>query len=189
MPLHCLLNVHAADSFAVEYTDPSGIFADVQPLLNDRLPLRNLHWKSPSRPLRSIDSLHVNLVQGKEKRPTSDVAGTATAQRRHQIPGLRQTPYLKIYFLRCDDNETYKTSSQKLIREWLKENTPSSQSTSSVNNQENHDAFEWLIVQVVYPDTPAANLSRSSSTASVAKGEQREIGQYEMAGPRFVHGL
>jgi trafficking protein particle complex subunit 10 len=177
-----VLTLHSADSLVVEYTDPSGIFADIEPLLKDRLPLRNLHWKSPSRPLRSIDSLHVSLVQGKEKRPTSDPAGAATTQRRHQIPGLRQTPYLKIYFLRCDDNETYKTTSRKLIREWLKENTPSSQSSSSVNNQEHHDAFEWLIIQVVYPDTPAANLSRSSSTASAAKASNEKLGSTKWPG-------
>ena len=44
-------------------------------------------------------------------------------ERRHQIPGLRKTPYLKIYLLRCDDNETYKTSTKKAVKGWVKECT------------------------------------------------------------------
>jgi hypothetical protein len=180
----CPFNGFKTNSLVVEYTDPSGIFPDVETLLADHLPLRNLHWKSPSRPLRSIDSLQVNLVPGKDRRPTSDPAGTTTSQRRHQIPGLRQTPYLKIYLLRCDDNESYKTSSRKLVREWLKEHTSSSQSTNAINNQENHDAFEWLIVHVVYPDTAAASqsLSRSSSTASAAKASSEKVGSTKFLG-------
>lgn len=85
--------------------------------------------------------------------------------RRHQIPGLRQTPYLKVYLLRCDDIETYKASSRKLLREWVRAHIPPSQSTSPANAQENHDAFEWLIVHVVLPDTPAAAQLRWSKSA------------------------
>ena len=72
-------------------------------------------------------------------------------ERRHQIPGLRQTPYLKIYLLRCDDTETYKSVSRKLLRDWVKEHTPPSQSSVSINKGENHDAFEWLIIHVLPP--------------------------------------
>jgi hypothetical protein len=73
-------------------------------------------------------------------------------ERRHQIPGLRQTPYLKIYLLRCDDGDTYKSSARKLLRDWIKAHTPPSQSSASLNSQENHDAFEWMIIHVVLPD-------------------------------------
>jgi trafficking protein particle complex subunit 10 len=193
----------------VEYYDPSGVFPLISPQLLARLPLRNLHWKSPTRPLRSIDSLHIDFVPGHDS-PTSSAealqapsdtgtpvsthskVGTqarqsndvqspsesskgASRERRHQIPGLRQNPYLKIYFLRCDDNEAYKTSARKQIRDWMRIHTPSSQS-SSANAQENHDAFECFIVHVVLPETPAASQPRwsgtsgSTSTTSVEKG-------------------
>ena len=94
-------------------------------------------------------------------------------ERRHQIPGLRRTPYLKVYLLRCDDSETYKGSSRRLLREWVKEHTPPSQSSASVNTQENHDAFEWLIVHVVVPDTPAAGQSRPSASVKSEDSTER----------------
>lgn len=83
--------------------------------------------------------------------------------RRHQIPGLRQTPYLKVFLLRCDDNETYKATARKQVREWIKEHTPSTQSISKLNAQENHDAFEWLIIHVVVPNTAAATQPKTTT--------------------------
>jgi hypothetical protein len=167
----------------------------IQEDLTARLPLRNLHWKAPTRPLRSIDSLHVDLVPSKETAQLSDPSGSGLAppthaavtpttdqtlkpqakekERRHQIPGLRQTPYLKIFLLRCDDSETYKSTARKQLREWVKEHTPPSQSSSS-STQENHDAHEWIILHVVLPDTPAAN--QSSATSSTAAGEKEKTG-------------
>ena len=145
----------------MQCTDPSGIFSTFEPLLSQRLPLRNLHWKSPNRPLRAINSLHVALEQAKY--------GQTEAQpneRRHQIPGLRQTPYLKIYLLRCDDKETYKSVCRKQIREWIKSETQSPENKSS-NSQESHDAFEYLIVHIVLPNTPAASEPRVSKNAAL----------------------
>ena len=165
----------------MEYTDPSGIYPLVASELESRLPLRNLHWNSSSRPLRSIDSLYVELVPDGHSTPQSQKRAASSAglpgphdagiavrdtadlrrgsepsiskkERRHQIPGLRQTPYLKLFLLRCDDSETYKGSSRKLLRDWIKAHTLPSQNSTSVNNQENHDAFEWMIVHVVLPD-------------------------------------
>ena len=153
--------------------------------LLSRLPLRNLHWNSPSRPLRSIDSLYVELVPDNKKLPQSQGRSASSAgiygasdsslpisaandarreseplpfqkERRHQIPGLRQTPYLKVYLLSCDDVETYKTSSKRILREWVKEHTPPSHGSALVNSQENHDAFEWMIVHVVLPSMTSA---------------------------------
>ena len=130
--------------------------------LNSRLPLRNLNWNSQARPLRSIESLFVDIVPDDQAahglaRSTSHDDQTATPrsldqsavhkERRHQIPGLRSTPYLRIYLLRCDDAETYKTTSRKALREWIKSRSSSSHSKGP-NNQENHDAFEWLIVHI-----------------------------------------
>lgn len=153
----------------VEYHDPSGVFPLIQEDLAARLPLRNLHWKAPTRPLRSIDSLHVDLV------PSSESAQDASAEkeRRHQIPGLRRTPYLKLFLLRCDDSETYKGTARKQLREWMKDHTPPAQS-SSATTQENHDAYEWIIVHVVLPNTPAASQPRGSGSA--ATGDKEKTG-------------
>lgn len=94
-------------------------------------------------------------------------------EQRHQIPGLRRTPYLKVYLLRCDDSETYKGSSRRLLREWVKEHTPPSQNSASINTQENHDAFEWLIIHVLVPDTPAAEQSRPSASVMSEDGTEK----------------
>lgn len=211
----------------MEYYDPSNLFPLIARGLNARLPLRNLHWNSPSRPLRSINFLHVDLVPSYESQnstisPPSSSSGPGQAiadsndsrperineglsksrpglprqktidsvdhsslgpvkERRHQIPGLRQTPYLKVYLLRCDDGETYKTSSRKHLREWIKAHTLPAQSTSSVNAQENHDAFEWLIVHVVLPNTPAATQPRSSTGGASSNRTEKVTG-----GSRFL---
>ena len=154
----------------MEYHDLAGLFPSISDQLHSRLPLRNLNWKSPKRPLRSIDSLHVNLAKAPtdgvavedSSRPSSvasQVPGgpPALKERRHQIPGLRQTPYVKLLLLRCDDSESYKTSIRKTVREWLKAHTITQPSSSSKKTaQENHDAFEWMILHVAMPGTPAA---------------------------------
>ncbi|KAI9803488.1 MAG: hypothetical protein M1825_001831 [Sarcosagium campestre] len=214
VPAQVGMEPSSSSKVTVEYYDPSNVFPLISSGLLSRLPLRHLHWKSPSRPLRSIASLHVDLVplgqsqiqgpqapgdglhrikssdsarsnDGQSSRPQSrgqqvveqktrpdSGAGTLRGplkERRHQIPGLRQTPYLKLYLLRCDDNDTYKTSARKLLREWIKEHTPPSQSSASLNNQEQHDAFEWLIVHVVLPNTPAAAQPRASGSAGAGQ--------------------
>lgn len=157
-------------SSLVEYSDPSGLFPLVQPIYDQKLPLKNLHWKSPSRPVRSIESLRIGFVPAAqhdtaERKSSSDTSRGAVPHRRHQIPGLRQTPYLKIYFLRCDDNDTYKATARKAVREWIKYNASMPQASSSSggsSSQEKHDAFEWLIVHVVQ-DGDGAEKAASTS--------------------------
>ncbi|KAI9923776.1 hypothetical protein MW887_008258, partial [Aspergillus wentii] len=157
-----------SNNVTVEYTDPSGLFPSVQPIIESKLPLKNLHWKSPTRPVRSIESLRIGFVPGQhdvaERKSSSDtIAGAVTHHRRHQIPGLRQTPYLKIYLLRCDDNETYKASARKAVREWIKTHAAAApQSTTSTSSQEKHDAFEWLILHVVQDGSGADKAVPSS---------------------------
>ncbi|RPB04129.1 hypothetical protein L873DRAFT_1759340 [Choiromyces venosus 120613-1] len=177
----------------VTYWDPSGLFPLVQTDLRSRLPLRNLHWKAPARPLRSINSLHVELTpylspanqdsgfagvgltrvkSTDSQRSIETVRGAKNAghqkERRHQIPGLRNTPYLKVFLLRCDDNDSYKNVARKALREWVTE-----YATSASNENKQHDAFEWLIIHMVLPGTPAAQQPRSSSSASNASGSSR----------------
>lgn len=187
-----------------------------------RLPLRDLNWQSHAGPLRSISTLHVELVpagvdysgiftplsspnpktpgpgdaapapapaaapanrddgfqtaaiggregsteqQGESTGGTlRPPAGAAAKGRRHQIPGLRRTPYLKVLLVRCDDNDTYKSTTRAEIREWIKTNTAGSQGKAG-SNAENHDAFEWLIIHVVLPNSTAATQPRVSGKA------------------------
>lgn len=188
------------------------------PGLIPRFPLRDLHWRSDSGNLRSIPSLHVDLLPagtdftspaavspissnpsspylqrsgktsgredgfltaslgGRFPDPGDSLGSTlgsnlrppgATRERRHQIPGLRRTPYLKILLVRCDDSDAYK-SARAQIREWIKEHTPPS-GGKSLSTTENHDAFEWMIVHVVIPNTAAFFQPRvSGSKASEA---------------------
>lgn len=156
----------------MEYHDPSGVFPIVSRDLASRLPLRNLNWQSPPRPLRQIRSLHVDFVPDKATQsflkpqlsrtdsngPDSlDIVrsgGKNTKERRHQIPGFKTSPYLKIYVLRCDDKEAYKENDRHKIREWLKE------SAVPEGKRADHDACEWLILHVVIPDTVAASEPR-----------------------------
>ncbi|QSZ29198.1 hypothetical protein DSL72_003709 [Monilinia vaccinii-corymbosi] len=198
----------SSSKVTVEYFDPDNVYPLLSPGLLPRLPLRNLHWESHGGPLRSIPSLHIDLIKHNpdsglnapaaplssstselsrvrsvdsgisaddgfrtqaigqiavDKLPAlsrSNTANSAVKGRRHQIPGLRQTPYLKILFIRCDDNDTYKSVGRKQIREWIKEHTTLSASKST--SQENHDNFEFLIVHVIVPNTAAATQPRTS---------------------------
>ncbi|GAP92062.1 putative cis-Golgi transport protein particle complex subunit [Rosellinia necatrix] len=188
----------------VEYFDPHDVFKLLAPGLVPRLPLRNLHWQSHAGPLRSIETLHVELLpsgdknplasplsspppsSSKQQQPESDgfqtqigaVAATRPSEiadqsahrssvptRRHQIPGLRRTPYLKVLLVRCDDNDSYKGHVRQEIRDWIKVNTVPSTSKKA-NAAENHDAFEWLIVHVVIPNTVAATQPRKSDVGA-----------------------
>ncbi|PYH48467.1 putative TMEM1 family protein [Aspergillus saccharolyticus JOP 1030-1] len=156
----------SSSSVTVEYTDPSGLFPALQPVLANKLPLRNLHWKSPTRPVRSIESLRIGFVpaqhEADEQNASTDTAGTAVTHRRHQIPGLRQTPYLKIFLLRCDDNDTYKATARRALRDWIKSHASTSLSNTTTSSQEKHDAFDWLILHVVQDGEGAAQAAPAS---------------------------
>lgn len=155
----------------VEYHDPDGLFPLISPQLQRLLPLRNLHWKSNSRPLRSIPSLRVDFVSSSPAKLTLEKNSSETNHppqpvvttqrgRRHQLPGLRPTPYLRIYLLRCDDRESYKSVHRRALREWLGENIISSQTHLPSHKADNHDACEWLILHVVLPNTAVATEQR-----------------------------
>lgn len=172
----------------VEYHDPDGIFSLIAPLLSSRLPLRNLHWKSPIRQLRAIDFLHVDFVASDATNSSKNAASTKEADqngtrndtgtkrssgaRRHQIPGLRPTPFLKMYILRSDDKDVYKASKRKLLQDWV--TSVSNDNGGSTSKQENHDACEWLILHVVLPGTVAASQPRFSKRTSTDSEQLKE---------------
>jgi hypothetical protein len=63
--------------------------------------------------------------------------------------------------MRCDDNESYKGHARSEIRDWVQTHGFSSSSGSSRKSAgagllEAHDAFEWLFMHVVLPNTTAA---------------------------------
>ncbi|CAK7246022.1 MAG: hypothetical protein STHCBS139747_007643 [Sporothrix thermara] len=208
---------------SVEYHDPHGLYRLLAPGLAARLPLRHLHWQSHSGPLRSIDTLHVEMVPAesnphappatlasstfaqKLSEPTAADDGFQTAtvgrpgsvesastnphatgttaaapapSRRHQIPGLRRTPYLKLLLVRCDDTDTYKAQTRAEIKDWIKKNampeksssggggSSSSSSKKASGVRENHDAYEWMIVHIVLPGSAAFSQPRTSKGSS-----------------------
>jgi hypothetical protein len=68
--------------------------------------------------------------------------------------------------VRCDDNDTYKSTTRAEIREWIKTNTTGTQGTQGkTGSAENHDACEWLIIHVVLPNSTAATQPRTSGKA------------------------
>ncbi|KAK9480577.1 trafficking protein particle complex subunit 10 [Lipomyces japonicus] len=125
-------------SVTISYYDPYGVAPKVVKDIESRLPLKSLYWHDPPRPLRSINSLSVLL-----KEETTN--GESVLQ--HQIPGLLDTPYMKIILVKCDDNDTYRSSVRRTIREWF---------TTHVASR--RDSTEWLIFYC------APNGSSSSST-------------------------
>lgn len=143
-----------------------------------------MHWNSSSRPLRFIDSLHVELIKD-DQRISQNAPSTigpeeaihirtnGAKERRHQIPGLRRTPYLKIYLLRCNDTETYKTTSRELLRDWVRDQTPSYQSSSLMSKAENHDAFEWLIIHVLSSIDDVTTVSRVSGGSKIDSSAEK----------------
>ena len=175
----------------VEYTDPSDIFPAFARELRPRLPLKDLHWSSSSRPVRSIDSLDIKLVSNDISNPKTEITCSGSVRaisdtrtvsnndgprkaRRHQIPGLRQTPYLKIFLLCCNDVDLYKTNARRQLRDWVKEHTTTPQSSASLNTQDNHDAFEWLIVYVNrVPADGQGTTPRPSSRTGEGSTEKR----------------
>ncbi|THH18490.1 hypothetical protein EW146_g2511 [Bondarzewia mesenterica] len=103
--------------------------------LASHLPLRNLHWKPATRPsIRTIQELELKLVALDSVRDelTSQVPST-----------LLEKPLLNLYVVICEDNETYKASVRKQIKDWH----------ITVSQRKNQ---EWLIVYVIRPDARAA---------------------------------
>ena len=81
-------------------------------------------------------------------RTSGSTDGVSRKERRHQIPGLRQTPYLRIFLLQCEDLDTYRNSARASLRDWIAKYATTQADSTSTNRQESHDASEWLIVLV-----------------------------------------
>jgi hypothetical protein len=78
--------------------DPYNVWSLIQDDVTAHLPLRNLHWKSASRPLRSIQSLDVEMQQ----------YDPAAGEQPHQMPiSLLERPYLNMMLVQCEVYFTY----------------------------------------------------------------------------------
>ncbi|KAJ8522932.1 hypothetical protein ONZ45_g562 [Pleurotus djamor] len=107
--------------------------------INSQLPLRNLHWKSSSRPIKTIQELFVHVVH----------LDAVQDEHASQVPTtLLERPLLNIYVVACEDTDfdTYKNTTKKQIKDW-----------HSIVSTKKHQ--EWLILQVIRPDarTPSGN--------------------------------
>lgn len=88
-----------AQRVSITYTAPSAFLASehwkqVYAALLSQLPLRNLHWKSASRPaIQTIQELDVTFVSAEAKRD----------EHTSQIPQtVLEKPLLNAYFVVCD---------------------------------------------------------------------------------------
>lgn len=70
---------------------------------------------------------------------------------------------MKVYLLRCDDNDSYKATARKTLRDWIKTQGASSTSQTPGSSQEKHDAFEWLILHVVQDGDGSEKVPASTS--------------------------
>ena len=169
----------------VEYYDPDGLFPHVSKQLQGHLPLRNLHWSPSGRPVRSIPALHLDFAPGSRvPKKTQGDAG-----RRHQLPGLQQTPFLKIFILRCDDKDSYKSQKRDALRSWMSENVQLPPQGKNAAKRENHDAFEWLVLHVVLPNTVAATeprWTRDSTDLEVPKEKTSTGAKWPGKKPRSI---
>ncbi|EKM55480.1 uncharacterized protein PHACADRAFT_143869 [Phanerochaete carnosa HHB-10118-sp] len=135
----------------ITYTAPpsflsTGLWKQVHIALQAQVPLRNLHWKSTSRPtIRTIQELYVNLVAVDALRDehTSQVPQT-----------ILEKPLLNAYIIMCEDTETYKNILKKQIKDWH---------TTAVHRKHQ----EWLIIHIVPPDSKSTSARIFQVKASV----------------------
>ena len=118
-----------AQKTVIAYFDPLNVYGELKKGFDENLPLVNLHWNHPLRPLRSIAVLDVDLVEE---------SAQVSAIPKHQMLGLSSAPYLKIVFFKCDDTDTYRSSVRPVIREWLANNVNATR-----------DPTEWLVVHYI----------------------------------------
>ncbi|KAG0265540.1 hypothetical protein BG011_004568 [Mortierella polycephala] len=142
----------------VTYCDESGNWANIEKDLTARLPLRNLVWKpSNNRATRNIPMLDVELKRFSPE--TSKNLPPVT---------LLQNPYLNLYFVNCEDNETYRTTVRQHIKDWL-------QLVIQKKNQ------EWLIVHISSQEGARAAKFLRSSVFDRIKMAQVRMADTEMS--------
>ncbi|KXN82613.1 Trafficking protein particle complex subunit 10 [Leucoagaricus sp. SymC.cos] len=127
---HAIVTYTTAPSFL-----PTGAWKQIQNALKAQFPLRNIHWKPPSRPsILTIQELEVKLIPFENFRD----------EHASQIPmTLLEKPLLHIYVVTCEpgDLDTYKATVKKQVKDWH----------TAVASRKHQ---EWLILHLVKGDTP-----------------------------------
>ncbi|KAG8526257.1 uncharacterized protein KY384_000250 [Bacidia gigantensis] len=153
----------------VEFSDPAGLFTLIQPVLQS---ISSLHIELVPDTKNAIGDVDATVQEssqdetGPRHRTLSSSGVPSKKERRHQFPGLRQTPYLKIYLLSGTDLEAYKSQTRPDLQEWVNRQTSARQSNASINKQEKHDAFEWLIVHILVDTTELSEVYASGKADS-----------------------
>lgn len=129
-----------APKTVIAYFDPLNVYGELKAELHKNIPLTNLHWNHPLRPLRSIKTLDVQFLEENAQ---------VSAPPKHQMLGLSSAPYLKIIFIKCDDNDTYRSTVRPIIKEWL---------ANSVSSE--RDPTEWLIIYYIAPGSKVSSGNR-----------------------------
>lgn len=139
----------------ITYTAPASFLStdhwkQVHAALVSQLPLRNLHWKSTSRPtIRTIQELDVEFVAAETRRDeaTSQIPQTVLEKTLMSVYIVvcevsRSIPCYGLESLMCylKDADTYKNTVKKQIKDWH----------TAVTQRKNH---EWLVVHIVRPDS------------------------------------
>ncbi|KAG1756516.1 trafficking protein particle complex subunit 10 [Suillus paluster] len=135
----------------VTYSAPVSFLASeswrqVLAALQSQLPLRSIHWKSASRPnLKTIQELDLTLV------PLDSLRDEHTSQ----VPvTLLEKPLLNLYVVTCEDNDLYRTTVKKQIKDWH----------YAISQRKNQ---EWIIVHVVRSDVKTADRKFFNMKSSV----------------------
>ncbi|PKI83126.1 hypothetical protein MVES1_003047 [Malassezia vespertilionis] len=106
------------------HTSPqsSTLLASITALLDQQFPLRNLHWR-PSQAtvaLRgAVDASLPHALRTLQTLPVQLVPLHAHAHADARAPILPRTPCVHLFFVACDDNDTYRTKVRNEVRNWI----------------------------------------------------------------------
>ncbi|TFY76964.1 hypothetical protein EWM64_g7048 [Hericium alpestre] len=153
MSSHVLVTYASSQSFL-----SSDQWRHVHNALLSHFPLRSIHWKPLSRPsVRTIQELDVKLV------PFDSIRDEHTSQ----VPStLLEKPLLNLYIVHCEDNDAYRTTVRKQIKDWH----------AIVNQRKNQ---EWIILQVnkAGAETAAGGFFQMKGAA---KAELLELARHQL---------
>ncbi|KAG8828096.1 hypothetical protein FRC17_007623 [Serendipita sp. 399] len=127
----------------ISYAAPTNFLASdqwiqIRTALDQHLPLKMLNWKTTDGTVRTIQELEVDFVSLESLKEESS----------SQIPSsLLDRPLMNMYFFACEDNETYRLTFKKMVKDWQ----------TSISTKRNQ---EWLVVLVVRPDARTTGTSR-----------------------------
>ncbi|KAH9824021.1 hypothetical protein DFH28DRAFT_1047952 [Melampsora americana] len=127
------------------HTSPSpDVWERIQADLHRQLPLKNLAWKSTSRPVRTIDQVHLHFQPLYPSDATKQlITATPEVQSSARESVELSRPLLHTLFVACDDNEAYRTIVKQEIRTWL-------------DFVQGLPTAEWLIIHVTAAAKPNA---------------------------------